>query len=52
MIWFVVPVWSTIADVKDTELRLAEVRADLLCELVAVNIIRFVLFSILELFCW
>lgn len=34
---FVVPVWSTIADVRETELRLAEIRADLFCELVAVS---------------
>ncbi|CAE6382948.1 unnamed protein product [Rhizoctonia solani] len=29
------PVWATLEDVRETELRLAEIRADLMCELVA-----------------
>ncbi|KDN35206.1 hypothetical protein RSAG8_11781, partial [Rhizoctonia solani AG-8 WAC10335] len=34
------PVWATLEDVKGTELRLAEIRADLLCELVAIATMR------------
>ncbi|CEL62881.1 hypothetical protein RSOLAG1IB_10549 [Rhizoctonia solani AG-1 IB] len=32
------PVWATLEDVRETELRLAEIRADLMCELVAAAI--------------
>ncbi|CAE6350774.1 unnamed protein product [Rhizoctonia solani] len=32
------PVWATLEDVKETESRLAEIRADLMCELVAAAI--------------
>ncbi|CUA75580.1 hypothetical protein RSOLAG22IIIB_11850 [Rhizoctonia solani] len=34
------PVWATLEDVKETELRLAEIRADLMCELVAIATMR------------
>jgi hypothetical protein len=37
---FVVPVWSTMEDVRETELCLAGIRADLFCELAAVSLIR------------
>ncbi|CAE6471106.1 unnamed protein product [Rhizoctonia solani] len=34
------PVWATLEDVKETESRLAEIRGDLMCELVAIAIMR------------
>ncbi|KAG8683669.1 hypothetical protein FRC08_014142 [Ceratobasidium sp. 394] len=34
------PVWATLEDMKQTELRLAEIRADLLCELVSIATMR------------
>ncbi|KAJ1302990.1 hypothetical protein OPQ81_003282 [Rhizoctonia solani] len=34
------PVWATLEDVKETELKLVEIRADLMCELVAIAIMR------------
>ncbi|CAE7144385.1 unnamed protein product [Rhizoctonia solani] len=34
------PVWATLEDVQGTELRLAEVRGDLMCELVAIATMR------------
>ncbi|KAH7339172.1 hypothetical protein B0J17DRAFT_660033 [Rhizoctonia solani] len=34
------PVWATLEDVRETELRLAEIRADLMCELVAIATMR------------
>ncbi|KAG8790713.1 hypothetical protein FRC12_011218 [Ceratobasidium sp. 428] len=34
------PVWATLQDMKRTELQLAEIRADLLCELVAISTMR------------
>ncbi|KAG9121950.1 hypothetical protein FRC07_001866 [Ceratobasidium sp. 392] len=34
------PVWATLRDMQQTELRLAEIRADLLCELVAIATMR------------
>ncbi|QRV95233.1 hypothetical protein RhiJN_23251 [Ceratobasidium sp. AG-Ba] len=34
------PVWATLEDVRQTELRLAEIRADLMCELAAIATMR------------